>query len=141
MADNPHLLSTIDSEKITAKKTRLITCLLFNDKLPPILTFVSAVIAFSISLVALLSGAEKGQLQDYEVVVVCFCLLYLQYTPSLIVFGIVEYLNHSSKRNKGGKCSICHSSCRPTPRVQSPHAGHQCKATQSPRHLSNLFIL
>jgi hypothetical protein len=72
MADNSHPLSTIDSEKITAKKTRLITCLLFSDKLPSILTFVSAVIAFSLSLVVLLSGAEKGQLQDYEVVVVCF---------------------------------------------------------------------
>jgi hypothetical protein len=72
MADNTHLLSTVDSEKITAKKTRLFTSLLFNDKLPPILTFASAAIAFSLSLVALLSGAEKGQLQDYEVVVVCF---------------------------------------------------------------------
>ncbi|KAH8749191.1 hypothetical protein F5882DRAFT_470731 [Hyaloscypha sp. PMI_1271] len=69
MADNSHPLSTIESENLTAKKTRLITSLLFNDKLPPILTFVSAVIAFSLSLVALLSGAEKGQLQDYEVVV------------------------------------------------------------------------
>jgi hypothetical protein len=72
MADKSHPLSTIESENLTAKKTRLITSLLFNDKLPPILTFVSAVIAFSLSLVALLSGAEKGQLQDYEVVVVCF---------------------------------------------------------------------
>jgi hypothetical protein len=72
MADNSHLLSTIKSEKLTAKKTRRITSLLFNDKLPSILTFFSAVIAFSLSLVALLSGAEKGQLQDYEVVVVCF---------------------------------------------------------------------
>ena len=74
MADNSHLLSTMDSEKPTAKKEGLFYRFLFNDKLPPVLTFFSAVVAFSLSLVALLSGAEKGQLQDYEVVIVSLFL-------------------------------------------------------------------
>ncbi|KAE9362859.1 hypothetical protein N431DRAFT_551069 [Stipitochalara longipes BDJ] len=69
MADNSHLLAPMDSEKPAVKKERLFSRFLYNDKLPPVLTFFSAVIAFSLSLVALLSGAEKGQLQDYEVVI------------------------------------------------------------------------
>jgi hypothetical protein len=70
MADNSRLLSTMDSEKPTAKKESLIRRILAHDKPVTILTFVSAVVAFSLSLVALLSGAERGQLQNYEVVIV-----------------------------------------------------------------------
>jgi hypothetical protein len=70
MADNSHLLSPTVSEKPSAKKDGLFTRFLYNDKLPPVLTLFSAVIAFSLSFVALLSGAEKGQLQNYEVVIV-----------------------------------------------------------------------
>jgi len=60
----------MDSEKPTTKKEGSFYRFLYNDKLPPVLTFFSAVIAFSLSLVAFLSGAEKGQLQEYEVVIV-----------------------------------------------------------------------
>jgi hypothetical protein len=70
MADKSHLLSPMVSEKSSANKDGLFSRFLYNDKLPPVLTFFSAVIAFSLSLVALLSGAEKGQLQNYEVVIV-----------------------------------------------------------------------
>ncbi|KAN0109993.1 hypothetical protein V8E51_006380 [Hyaloscypha variabilis] len=69
MADNSHLLSLTVSEKPSANKDGLFSRFLYNDKLPPVLTFFFAVIAFSLSLVALLSGAEKGQLQNYEVVI------------------------------------------------------------------------
>lgn len=43
---------------------------LCNGKFAAALTFISAAIAFSLSLVALLSGAGKGQLQEYEIIIV-----------------------------------------------------------------------
>jgi hypothetical protein len=73
MADSSpeRLIPAMDSEKLaTTKKESLLSRIFLNDKLPLILTFISAVIAFSLSLVALLPGAEKGQLQNYEVVIV-----------------------------------------------------------------------
>ena len=48
----------------------LIQRILCNGKFAAILTFISAAVAFSLSLVAVLSGAEQGQLQDYEVIIV-----------------------------------------------------------------------
>jgi hypothetical protein len=73
MADGSpkRLIPIMDSEEpTTTKKESLISRIFPNDKLPPILTLIVAVIAFSLSLVALLSGAEKGQLQNHEVVIV-----------------------------------------------------------------------
>jgi hypothetical protein len=116
MADNSQLLSTMDREKPTVKEG-LATRLLFNDRVPPIVTFVSAVIAFSLSLVALLSGAERGQLQEYEVVIVCCIHFHVPVKRPPTAFAIVKHLNHPSKRNKGGKCCICHSPSSPTSRV------------------------
>jgi hypothetical protein len=58
----------MDPEK--TKKERLIRRILANDKLAALITFVSAAVAFSLSLVSLLSGGGNGELQNYEVVVV-----------------------------------------------------------------------
>jgi hypothetical protein len=88
---------TIDSEKPTARKRSLISRIFLNDKLPLILTFISAVIAFFLSLVALLSGAKKGQLQDYEVVIVRPRSFIPPIIPSFTP-NVVKHLNHSPKR-------------------------------------------
>jgi len=58
----------MDPEK--TKKEGLIRRLLANDKLVALITFVSAAVGFSLSLLALLSDGGNGELQNYEVVMV-----------------------------------------------------------------------
>jgi hypothetical protein len=70
----------MDPEK--TKKEGLIRRLLANDKLVALITFLSAAVAFSLSLVALLSGGGNGKLQNYDVVMVsCHCPRLLGPTP------------------------------------------------------------
>jgi hypothetical protein len=56
-------LTKMDSEKTKHGIVR-------SSNQPSLVTFVSAVVAFSLALVALLSGAGDGKLQNYQVVMV-----------------------------------------------------------------------